>query len=682
VSSTDDAAGALEGLRARRATAATPPVTVAWEGDPVRIELPGEWRDPVELRLRREDGSVEEGRGRPRDGTVRLPFPVPTGYHDVEIKGPHGTGGTPRARTRLIRAPRRSWAPEASDGSGEVGLFAPLYALRSDPDRGVGDLGTLGRFARWAREVGASRISTLPLYATFLGPDGFDPSPYSPVSRLFWNEVYLELDTLPGLDEAPAARALLESSGAGHDLGRAPRVPWRRVAALKRQVVEAVVEEVVGEEGGGPLGPVLRERLARDPELGAYARFRARSETLGSPWPDWDEPARSGTLDPARPPPGGAPEVARFLYHAYAQWAFDLQLREGLDEEAAELYLDLPLGSNPHGFDVWSNREIFARGFTGGAPPDAFFQGGQDWGFPPLHPSRSREAGHGYWIRCLRHLMGVSRTIRLDHAMSLHRLFWVPEGGTALEGAYIRYPHPELWAILCLESHRHRCRVVGEDLGTVPSEVPRSMERHGVGRMWILPFELTPGDDDVEDGETDHDDRAGEAPRRTEDELSEPGAVHVASLSTHDLPPFAAFWTGEDIRDRVDRGHLEPDAAAEEARGRAEWRRAFRRVVTRRGIDLPPPDPDGPSPHPASALAAALELLARSGAGSIVVSLNDLLLGTEPQNRPGTTSGDNWTLRLPASLPELARDSELLARIRILCEPRTRDSSSPPSDHG
>lgn len=665
--------------RLRRAARVVEPVTVAWSGAPAEIPVrvpAGRVRDPVELEMVDEEGREREYRvpadqvnwddeariegGTWRGGRVPLPRVPPEGYHEVTVRvGDHS------GRTRLIRAPRTTW-----DGPGEEGgrwpawgTFLPLHALRTDRSLGLADFTDLAALARWTRDRGGSTVGTLPLLAAFLGGGSggladaeqpaserggppLEPSPYAPVSRLFWNEAYVDVERAPGLDDTPDARERLASDAFRHQAERLrahDRVDWRAAMALKRSVLERLAASRAA-------GEVVEAFIRRRPEALDYARFRARVEEAGTSWRGWSGAAGGGTLGAADVDP------ERVRYHLFVQAAADRQVRELPARE--RLYLDLPLGCHPDGYDVWRHREHFALGASGGAPPDAFFAGGQDWGFPPLHPWRSRERGHAYLIACLRHLMDACSMLRLDHVMSLHRLFWVPAGGSPAEGVYVRYPHDELWAVLCLESRRHRVEIVGEDLGTVPPEVPAAMERHGARRMWVLPFEAV---------------GAGDPPTRS-----------VASLNTHDMPPFAAFWKGGDIRRRIEQGHLEPDEAEREADERRTWREALRRLLEERDLldparapgepaSQPASDaaPDDPAPGPAPddlapVLAAALEAIAVSPARLVLVNLEDLWLEEAPQNEPGTSGPHNWTRRARLTLEQMQEDDrvvELLDRV-------------------
>jgi 4-alpha-glucanotransferase len=280
------------------------------------------------------------------------------------------------------------------------------------------------------------------------------------------------------------------------------------------------------------------------------------------------------------------------------------------------LFLDLPLGVHSDGYDTWRHRDCFADGVTAGAPPDPFFTEGQDWGFPPLDPGAIRRQGYAYPIACLRHLMRHASVLRIDHVMGMHRLFWVPDGMGPREGVYVTYPHEELYAVLSVESHRARTVIVGEDLGTVPKEVRRTMAKRGLLRSYALQYELR---------------------TETRTPLGRVPAASQASVNTHDMSPFAAMWDGLDIEDRVGLGLLDARGAREERKERGELRRSLVEYLRRRGL-LGPRERSG---H--EVMAAALRYLARSPARTVVVNLEDLWDETRPQNVPGTeTERPNW----------------------------------------
>jgi len=554
----------------------------------------------VELTLRYEDGSVDrrplrsllDGPSQPGriDGSAvtrhrfRLTgsLAAPPGYHRLEVEGP-GVATS----ALVISAPRRCPQPDRG-----WGIFAPLHAVRTSTDWGVASYRELAEIGDWAGGLGGGFVGTLPLFACFLDGAVVEPSPYRPASRLAWNELYVDVERLPELEIAPEAGRLLASSGFRSRLARLrslPRSDPSATLAVKRQILELLADALSASSGArrGALGIFLAER----PEVEAYARFRAATETLGRPWTEWPR-RRPGRI------PAGAADESLVRYHRYVQWVADEQLAEAATR--GRIYLDLPVGTHPGGFDPWFYPTAFATGATVGAPPDSFQPAGQSWAINPLHPERIRQDGYRYPIAVLRHALRHAALVRIDHVMGLHRLWWIPKGMAPTDGAYVSYRSEELRAITVLEAARAGVAVVGEDLGTVAPAVRSAMRRDGMLRSHVHQFAAT----------ADHP-------------FPDPPPDSLASIATHDLPPFASWWASLDIRDRSRRGVLDPGAAAVE---RAE-RGALRAAVTA-ALGRPT--------TPGRALRAILLHLAGGPARLVLVDLEDLWLEREPQNRPGT----------------------------------------------
>jgi 4-alpha-glucanotransferase len=610
----------------------TEPVTVAWEGRPVEIVL----RLPSSASSRRVRCRVvlESGESRRHDFTPRdlgvvarasvggtrmtkrrlaLPGPWPVGRHRVVIEW----GGRSH-ETLVLRAPRRAWTGTGENG---WGVFAPVYALHSGRDQGCGDLADLASLGEWVHGLGGRTVATLPMLAAFLD-EPCEPSPYAPVSRLFWNELYLDVTAVADLRDLPEARRLVRSAGFRRTSGQlrsGERIDYRAVMAHKRRVLEKLSGAMLRARGSRR---DAFERFRRRTEgLTAYARFRAAVEKRGRTWRQWPSRMRDGRLR------RGDWDDRVAHYHEVVQWLISEQLGKlasGARSRGVELLLDLPLGVHPDGFDVWREGDLFAEGVSAGAPPDDFFPLGQDWGFPPVRPDRSREQEHRHLLACLRNHLRFAGALRIDHVMSLHRLFWVPAGFPAAEGVYVRYPAEELYALLCLESHRHRSVIVGEDLGTVPSYVRSAMERRGILRSYALQAALPP------------DARGKPAPVP---------ASAVAGLNTHDMPTFSGFWRGLDIRDRVELGLLDPGRVDLEDDRRRRRREALVGELRRRGHLR---DKSGDA---RAVLRGSLGFLAESPARTVLVNLEDLWLERRPQNVPGTTTErPNWRRRTSHSM--------------------------------
>jgi 4-alpha-glucanotransferase len=496
--------------------------------------------DPArcQLTITREDGEV-----------VRRPLPdlvtsgasskqlsvdlgaldLPAGYHELALTGPGFVADA------LLLVP-----PTIPSGSGRgYGVFAPIYALRGSQDWGVGTFTELTQLADCVGVLGGDLLGTLPMFPTFFATP-VDPSPYLPVTRQFVNELFIDVEALPEFARSDAARAIVSSpdfSAELAELRRLPRVDYGEVMARKRRILTLCAAELFGEPSRRRED--FEEFLAGHPELTSYAGFRAAGEQLGVDWHDWA--GRPGEL-----PPGPIDQGAE-RYHLYAQFAAAEQLAETADRASrnrAALYLDLPVGVHPDGFDTWSRAGLFAAA-TVGAPPDRLAPQGQAWGFPPLHPIRLRRDRYRYVIDCYRHLLAHAGAIRIDHVLGLERLFWIPPGAGAESGAYVRYRSEELLAIVAIEAARAGAVVVGEDLGTASGGIRPAMDRVGMLHSFVYQFSAT-----------------------ATEPFPQPSSPSMATLGSHDLPRFAAFWRGEDIDDRVARGITSQAAATAEHRER------------------------------------------------------------------------------------------------------------------
>ena len=467
------------------------PVLVAWDG---KLATP-------KAKLVLEDGSAWEPR-------KALPF----GYHRLYLDS-RGRS----VESLVISAPTRAHFPF----SGKTwGVFSPVYALHSRRSFGAGDLTDLESLIEWTSSQGGRVVSTLPLLATFLD-EPFEPSPYSPVSRLFWNEFYIDLARVPELSSSQEAQRLLEAAPPT----RTSLVDYRETMRAKQRVLAALARSFTEHAGTGRREEFSRF-LVENPEAPQYARFRG------------DE-----------------------RYHLYAQWVIQGQLRD-LGNRSRDagclLYLDLPLGLHRDSFDTWRYPNLFVKGMSGGAPPDPVFTTGQNWAFRPLHPQAMREEGYRYVIAYLRNHFRYARLLRIDHVMGLHRLYWIPDGLSGDRGLYVRYPAEEMYAILSLESHRAKAGIVGENLGVVPAEVNRSMSRHNVRQLYVAQYETAVG--------------SGKSV------LRRPPAGSVASLNTHDMFPFRAFIEGRDISARLKLGFITAKEAAAEKEERRRVRKALEKA--------------------------------------------------------------------------------------------------------
>jgi 4-alpha-glucanotransferase len=596
IADTGDAVTALRDIRAQARRAVLPPILVAWDGNLPPLPESARGTRNVELQLA-DGGTIAIDRS---DHGLGMPRNIPLGYHKLVAE----SSGELEVCT-VIAAPMMAW--RRPDPGRSWGVAAQLAALRSSRSRSVGDLCDLRFLCDWLRRHGGDVMTLLPLLPTFNSSPP-EPSPYSPVSRLFWSELVLDLEH-------------------AHHPCAAPET-------LDVTVADAEIRAALKNQQAPP-------SALHDDELIRYARFRGAQARLGRNWRDWPTGARAGQLES----PHVDPEEERF--HLVAQSLVRHQLRQIKEQLGAggfRLGLDLAVGVHPDGYDPWSRQSLFAERMSVGAPPDAGFPSGQDWGFAPVLPEASRRDGHRYLAASIAHQAAVAGVLRVDHIMAMTRLYWIPHGLGLHEGTYVSYPADELFAVLALESHRNQCEVVGENLGTVPREIGVALPRHRIWGMYLAEFEASGV--------------AGILP---------PTADDVALVGTHDTPTFAGWLDGADVAERRRHGLLSIDAAPAALDERF---RAVGRLARQLGLE---------NPDPGEFLARLLEWLGESESLLVVAWLEDLWLEDRAVNLPGTPSSQrpNWQRPMSKLLEEIVSDPVIAARIGRFRRARTSATTNP-----
>jgi 4-alpha-glucanotransferase len=621
----------------------------------VRVRVPA--TDAGELRwtlvLRTEEGMQHRWTGtmhggRARKATLDMPEVPPLGYHELALAYEDGERRF-EATQRLIVVPSHAVAPEARlRGRRGFGITANLYSVRSSRNWGAGDLGDLGVLAQWTAHQGGAFVGVNPLHA--LRNAGYDVSPYSPISRLFRNPIYLRVEDVPELATDEPAREIVASPAFQHELAglrEASMLDYERIMSLRAPVMESLHRTFTEREAAQPThrGRAYRSYIEReDPQLTQFATFMAISEREGPDARRWPEELRDAT----------SPAVAalreklaeRVDFHRWVQFELDRQLGVAASEAAREgltlgLYQDLAVGSAASGSDVWANPELFVQGATVGAPPDMYSDEGQNWGLPAINPHVLRASGYEYWTRLLRSGFRHTGALRIDHALGLFRMFWVPLGESAREGAYVTAFSEDLFGILALESVRHGALVVGEDLGTVPPEVPGVLRRWGVLGSKVAVFER-----DFHSGRFRP---ADEYPR-----------LALATVNTHDLPPLVGWVQERDILLRSELGDLtDPAQQATMRAARADDREALIDSLIAAGL-LPSDARETLSPE--SLVAAIHAFIRRTPAALVGLSLDDLAFEATPVNIPGIWQDryPSWSRRMQIPLEGLLDDRRTL----------------------
>lgn len=644
------AEAALRAIRTDERRQLVAPVRVVLHSDdtatrhiPVRLASAPNAAARWTVQLTLESGEVLRDEGRWPGGTrgeLALPWPdePPLGYHRVRVTVAAAAAGRERdGEQLLIVVPPHAVRPRDRLGNQRAfGFVANLYTVRSERNWGVGDFTDLAALVDWAADAGAEFVGVNPLHA--LANRDSAISPYSPVSRLFRNPLYLDVEAVPELHDAPDVAARIDHPELQAELEvlREDRfVRYEQVMALKMPVLEELHRAFV--DRARPERRQAFDEFVRDedPELTRFATWMAIAEHEQMwNWREWPEPLRHPTSD----------AVARFQrehgdrvdLQRWIQFELDHQL--GAVAETARrrglrigLYQDLAIGTSPNGADTWAMPDLFVTRASIGAPPDPYSATGQNWGLPPIDPRALRRDRYRYFIRLVRSGFRNAGALRIDHVMGLFRLFWIPEGKTGKEGAYVRYPAEDLLGILALESVRHRALVVGEDLGTVPKEVPPTLERWSVLSSKVLYFE--------------HDKRGFRAAERYP-------ALALATANTHDMATLAGFWAGRDIDERARVGLIEGEDALAKARADREHdKKALLTRLAREGILSSARAPD----DPAALRGAIHEFLCRTPSALVGLALDDLAGELDAVNLPGVGPDEHpsWKRKMGMTIDEL-----------------------------
>ncbi|WP_235017916.1 4-alpha-glucanotransferase [Thermomonospora echinospora] len=592
--------------------------------------------------------------------TYRLPEGTPPGWHRLHVRQ-----GSREQSAALLVAPSRLGRTART-----WGLMAQLYSVRSRASWAMGDLRDLADLAAWsARDLGADFVLVNPLHAAEPALP-VNPSPYSPMSRRFAGPLYLRVEDVPeyaALGPADRERVDALARPLRENVHTLDEIDRNRIWEAKRAALELLHRQP---RGTRRQQEYERFRAREGDPLTAFATWCALAEEHGSDWRRW--PAE--LQDPHGPAVTAARErlAGRVDFHAWLQWQLDEQLAAAQSAARASgmalgVVHDLAVGVGQGSADAWIYRSLFAPGMSVGAPPDEFNQRGQDWGQPPWHPERLAEAEYAPYRSMLAAALRHGGGLRLDHAMQVSRLWWVPEGFSPADGTYVGYDRNAMLSCLVWEAARTGAVVVGEDLGTVEPEVREDLASRGILGTSLLWFER---------------DREGR-PRRPA-QWREPS---LATVGTHDMPPITGFLHGDHVGLRERLGLLTRSAAEEEADHRrqlTDWLAllAEEGLLTTRPDEILRALAAGSTEYDEEVVTALHALLARTPARLVGIALADAVGERRTQNQPGTSDEyPNWRVPLAdAKGRPVLLDDLPLERIHTLLAPVLKRGASGSQD--
>lgn len=552
------------------------------------------------------------------------------------------------------------------------GLAIQLYALRSKNNMGIGDFTDLKNIIKLVAKNGGDVVGVNPLGASF--PESRDDvSPYRILTRAFLNYAYIDLKAVPEYEKSAEVQSLISTPEIKEQiehLRSVDKVDYLGVYRLKIKLLKAMYtyfkqEHLNPMKGLTPRGMDFKKFVAsKGKPFANTCLFEAILEKhnengMHNDWRFW--PNNYDKINSFHTRDFEQINQDLIQFYAYCHWLADQQLAEAANlckelNMKIGLYLDSPIGAAASGVEVWENRELFAENMGIGAPADPMRPRGQSWGFAPYHPQKLRQAHYAPFISLIRENMQHAKALRIDHAMGLMRLFWVyfVENNPVVQGAYVYYNMREMVAILSIESHRAKCMVIGEDLGTVPAGFREYMYEHGLISNKVF-FRQKDKDGTFL------------APQKYQ-------YLSLAQASTHDQATAYGYWLDEDIN-TFKACHLYVNEEQYQnnldirAKERALLIKAFNEQQTfpseacREDAEA---KLDGKS-VPEKLEYAVNKYVARSNSAIFLQRIEDIYGQISMENVPGTIAEyPNWRIKLTIDVDDMDKDNRFKAMFDLI----------------
>jgi 4-alpha-glucanotransferase len=564
-------------------------------------------------------------------------------------------------KTRLILTPDVCYIPPELYNRRTWGFSINLYSIRSLRNWGIGDFTDLKKIVRWTANLKGGVVGINPLHA-LQNTRPFGISPYSPISRLYKNFIYLDIEQIPEVLGSEEAQSLMKTDSFKKEIERLRNrklIDYERIALLKKEILRHAFN-LFYEKHYLPdtqRGKDFKRYLSEEgSSLESFSLFVSLWEHMmkahhAYTWHQWFKYYQK----PENPVVQEFKKLhlKEILFNSYIQWLIDEQIRE-INKLTAELgmviglYNDLAVGSVGGGSDTWNYQDIFGEADVG-APPDDFSPDGQNWGFPPLIPEKLKETRYEYFIQTIRKNMKYCGALRIDHAPGLFRLFWIPYGMSPKEGAYIRYPSEDLIRIIALESMRNKTMVIAEDLGTVADNVRETLKKFQMLSYKLFYFERNYPDPSF-------------LPPEKYPEMS------LCAVTTHDLPTIYGYWKYQDIKVRKKLGKYSDESLFKKhMEERKRDKKLIISALKSQGIitDDFLSKPKSITQMTPELCFAIYNYLANTPCKLLLVSLDDIIGTLNQQNMPGTVdSYPNWLQKIPLILEEIIKDK----KFKILSE--------------
>lgn len=567
-------------------------------------------------------------------------------YYDVDLKA-----GNCKAHTVLAITPDKCYEPEYLQNHKIWGMAIQLYSLTSERNWGVGDFTDLANLVDLCARQGANIIGLNPLNVLFHDfPE--NASPYSSISRLFLNPIYIDVEKVGGYKPEYLAgkEAKLEQ------LRAVENIDYTGVYNFKMQMLQKIYDATFAKLEKSSAYQKFEKKNKEDLEnLAVYqALYSSLCHSVYGGWRAWPKELKNPQ----------SPEVKKFKtenrkavnFFKFLQYWAEKQLEDvqkRIEERGLKigLYRDLPVGLCKDSAELWSENDLFIKDCGAGAPPDIFFPTGQKWCLGAFNPYKLKANAYRPFIKILRAAMENAGAIRIDHVMSLQRLYIIPDASE--KGTYVYYPFADMLGILALESYLHKCMVVGESIGNVPEGFIEAIQERGVYSLSVLWSERWNGSGPFK--------------------LPQDFAPHTfCSIGTHDMAPLKMRWFGGDIETMYNLKMLTEAERQNQYKGREVERRCLLDALdythswsadrTRQSDCL---YGEG---YPNGIMEATERYLSSSTCAVFLAQPEDIFGVNVLQNLPGTDRDKhpNWRRKLPVKLEDFEQNPEFVRAVEAI----------------
>ena len=579
---------------------------------------------------------------------------LPIGYYKITF-----TVGDKNYTATLAVAPKECYENDILKEGKTWGYDIQLYSLKSEHNWGVGDFSDLQRFIEICSRCGAQVIGLNPLNVlvhTF--PE--NASPYSSISRLFLNPIYIDIEAVPEFkpEDKEEIKDKLEEVRASE------LIKYEEVYPLKI----AVLEKLYGRFMADLTTPRQREFHDFVETYGESLHRLALFQTLYDikstyrfgGWRSWEDEFQNPNSAAVRKFAQEYADKIRFFkflqFEAFRQFK---QVEDKVKECGLKigLYRDLAVGVGKDSAELWSDHDLFLKDLGAGAPPDAFFPAGQKWGLGAFNPYVLKERCYEPFIKILRANMQGAGALRIDHVMGLMRLYVSPDKSDE-PGTYIMYNLKDMLNIVALESWRNKCQIVGESIGNVPDGFIEQLEAKNIYSLSVLWAER-------KDAGWGDFNAPWEYPSKA-----------FMSVGTHDMAPLRMWWFGYDIALMHNLQMMTEDEKNNAYHKREQDRWKLLHALDINGCwpedNLRKADYLYGESYPEGIEEAVHTFASRTNSKVFLAQLEDILHVEKMQNLPGTDidKHPNWRRKLPVSLENLEGDIAYIRNIKAIHKAR------------